>query len=236
MKRWVTGLLSLFVLGCASKAGMEGAYRGPERIGKERYEVVRPNVDLQKNVRVVLLTFSDARPSRPDLDWTRQANIYSDAVGQPVEVRPELEKAIEKGLSSHAKITLIPASSFLKNRQADVVISGKILKSEAHRGTDSFVGHTILEVTLRDEFGNPFWKASFRAQGVGKTGYRDTGFYDEIEPGKVGDALTESIEAAVNDLLQKPIFTQTLSRAQSGPDRDLAAENFGSRVSEADGR
>lgn len=231
MRTWVLGtLLSFLVLGCATTARIEGAYRGPESIGKEDYAIARPSVELQKAVRVVLLTFNDQRPKHPDLDWTRQANVHADTIGQPTEVRTELEKAITKGLKAHPKITLIPVAEFLKNRQADLVISGKILKSEAQRGANDFAANTVLEITLRDEFGNVFWSAPFRVQGFGKTKYRDTGFYDEIDPGKVGAALTESLESAVNRFLQAPIFTQALSRAQKGPDRNLVTEKFGASV------
>lgn len=223
-------VLSFILISCASTERMEGAYRGPEKFGKDQYETVSPAVDLTKKVRVVLLTFRDERPKHPGLDWTRQANIHADSIGQPVEVRPEIEKAIVSGMKKHSKITLIPSATFLKNREADIVISGKILKCEAQRGARNFGAQTVIEITVRDEFGTLFWKTPIRIQGLGKADYRDTGFFDEIDPGRVGAALTDSIEAAANDLLQKVWFTQALSRAQEGPDRELASEDFRARA------
>lgn len=220
----------LLTWGCASTTSkLEGAYRGPERFGSEAYETSAPTVDLAKKVRVVLLTFSDERKKRPEMDWTRQADVYADSVGQPLEVRPELERAILSGIRKNTRIELVPEKKFLKDREADVVISGRIIKCEAQRGANIFVAQTVLEITLRDEFGNPFWKAPLKIQGMGKTRFKDTGFYDEIDPGNVGAAMTEAIQAVANDLLQKRPFNEALARSQKGPQRDLAAEDFQAR-------
>lgn len=219
----------LIAMGCATTGKMEGAYRGPERFGKEEYDTAAPEVDLTKKVKVVLLTFRDERTKNPELDWTRQADIYSSSVGQPTEVRPEIEKAILAGLRRHPKIALVSPTTFLKSRDADVVLSGRVLKCQAERGAKTFGAETVIEITARDEFGNLFWKSPLRVQSFGKAEYRDTGFFDEIEPGRVGAAVTQSIEGVANELLQRRALWQAFTRAQAGPDRELAAEDLSAR-------
>lgn len=228
------GLIIIFMLvllcNCASQKSMDGSYRGPERFGKEEYNTAPPSVQLSKKVRVVLLTMLDERTKRPELDWTRQANIHADSVGQPPEVRPEIEKAITNGLKKHPHITLISPATFMKSREADLIISGRVIKCDAERGARVFGAQTVLEFTARDEFGNAFWKTPLRIQAIGKSPYRDTGYFDEIEPGKVGTALTESIESAANEFLQKAWLKSALTRAQAGPNRELATQDVDARA------
>lgn len=222
MTTWIFIALGFLLSSCAS---MEGAYRGPEKFGRERYDTELPRADLSRKVKVVVLTFSDQRPRRPGMDWTRQAEVTADSVGQPDEVRLEVEKAITAGLAKHPKIELMAAEEFLKTRDADVVISGKILRCEAQRQASDFVGFTVLEVSVRDQFGNAYWTGPLRVRSSKKVEYKDSGYFDEIEPGKVAAAVSDSIEAAASELLTRRSMVRVLERSQTSPQRSLASED-----------
>jgi hypothetical protein len=160
-RRTVLGTAATLLLGgCAS--GMVGRDNGPEPFGGKAYRVEPPSARLRRTLKIVLLTFKDERPKNSrNLEWTRQASNYSDTVGQATEVRPEFENAIRAGLAAHSQIRLVPREIFLQDRDADMVISGRIVRCDADRkmawSNSNFIGESVIEVTLRDRQGKQLW-------------------------------------------------------------------------------
>lgn len=220
-RRSVLSVAAVLVLsGCMT--GMVGRYNGPEPFGGKDYRVSAPNARLNRTARIVLLTFKDDRPKNShDLDWTRQASNYSDTVGQPVEVRPEFENAISGALRAHPRIRLVPRETFLQKREADIVISGRIVKCEADRkmawSTNNFIGESVIEVTLRDGQGKPLSDkpllfASKIVNPVPGGSAVKTSYLDEVRPGYVAAAVEDSIRAAVQEFVTSQALSDALVR------------------------
>jgi hypothetical protein len=153
---WLTaGLLLVLTTGCG---GMVGVYRGPEPFGGKEYVISPPRADLRREVAVVVLMLTDERPAMEhDLDWVRQSHAFGDNLGQPLEVRKEFDRAIRSGLSAHRRIRLVSPETFLQTREADLIISGRILRCEAERlmgwSTADFHGRAEMEIVLRNGAG-----------------------------------------------------------------------------------
>ena len=172
-------------------------------------------------MRIVLLTFKDERPQNSrDLDWTRQASNYENTVGQAAEVRPEFERAIRAGLQEHARIRMVPREIFLQNRDADMVISGRIVKCEADRkmawSTNNYIGESVIEVTLRDGQGKQLWSkplqfTSKSVKPIPGTGASDVKYLDEIRPGYVARAVEDSIRMVAQDFISSQAFAEALA-------------------------
>lgn len=214
----ITFLLLAAITGC----GTVGPYRGPEPFGEKAYAVYPPDVTISRPVVVVLLVFKDDRPANEhDLDWTRQANAYASKVSQPREVRTEFHKALLGGLSLHQQIQIIPPEIFLRTKEADLVISGRVLKCEADRRmgwSEVFIGATsTIEVTVRDGRGK--YLAATPLQFTAKT-ERPIGEYlladGNIRAGLVGKVVEESIEKAAQEFLASREFAEMLALASGG--------------------
>ncbi len=130
---------------------MVGAFRGPEPFGGKNYLVAPPKLRLPTPAKVVVLLLKDERPQKEhELDWVRQANPMGDTTGQPREVRKEFDRAIKSGLAAHGRITLVAPETFAETRDADLVISGRIIRCEAEKKIGwSRWNHTVGPVTSR---------------------------------------------------------------------------------------
>lgn len=209
---------AVLLTGCAT--GMVGRYNGPEPFGGKEYRVTAPDARLPRTVKIVLLTFKDDRPQNSNgLDWTRQSSNYSNSVGQAPEVRPEFDRALTNGLQGNARIRLVPRETFLRTRDADMVISGRIVKCEADRklawSTSNYIGESAIEVTLRDGQGKQLWDkpmlfSSKSVNPVPGLSATKTSYLDEIRPGYVGAAVEESIRMAVQDFMSSHAFAEAL--------------------------
>ena len=219
-RRTVLGIVGALLLGgCAT--GMVGRDNGPEPFGGKTYRVEPPGARLQRTLKIVLLTFKDERPQNShDLEWTRQASNYENTVGQAAEVRPEFENAIRAGLASHAHIRLVPRETFLQTRDADMVISGRIVRCDADRkmawSTSTYIGESVIEVTLRDRQGKQLWAkplqfASKVVNPVPGMSALKTTYLDEIRPGYVAKAVEDSIRMAAQDFISSKAFADALA-------------------------
>ena len=221
-RRTVLGTAAALLLtGCAT--GMVGRDNGPEPFGGKAYRVNPPAARLRRTVKIVLLTFKDDRPKNShSLEWTRQASNYSNTVGQPAEVRPEFENAIRSGLSAHSQIRLVSREAFLQDRDADLVISGRVVRCDADRkmawSTSNYIGESVIEVTLRDGQGKQLWSTplQFAAKVVnpvpGLSATKMT-YLDEIRPGYVAAAVEGSIRTAVQDFISSKGLAEALAAA-----------------------
>lgn len=213
---------ALLLGACAST--MLGTYRGPEPFGGKDYAVAPPAVRIESSVGVVVLVFKDDRPANEhDLDWTRQASNYSNTVGQPREVRREFDRAIKAGLREHKGIRIVSPEEFSASRDADLVVSGRILACEADRkmgwSTNNFVGRSVIEVTLRDGRGRPVWPKPLQFSATAKKDSAPVGYVDEVRPGYVAAAVEESIRLAVESFLGSDPFAQALRTMASSAAR-----------------
>lgn len=214
----LSAVAALLLSGCVT--GMVGRYNGPEPFGGKEYRVAPSSARLPRAVKVVLLTFKDERPQNSrDLEWTRQASNYENTVGQAAEVRPEFERAISAGLQAHSRIRLVSRETFLQNRDADVVISGRIVRCDADRkmawSTNNYIGESAIEVALRDGQGKLLWNKPllFASKSVkpipGLTASKTT-YLDEIRPGFVAAAVEDSIRMAAQDFISSQAFADAL--------------------------
>jgi hypothetical protein len=219
-RRTVLGTAGALLLGgCAT--GMIGRDNGPEPFGGKTYRVEPPSARLRRTLKIVLLTFKDDRPKNSrNLEWTRQASNYENTVGQATEVRPEFENAIRAGLMSHAQIRLVSRETFLQNRDADMVISGRIVRCDADRkmgwSTNNYIGESVIEVTLRDRqgkqlSGKPLQFASKVVNPIPGLSASKATYLDEIRPGYVSAAVEGSIRMAVQDFISSRAFAEALA-------------------------
>ncbi|HEX8949195.1 MAG TPA: hypothetical protein VF790_09560 [Dissulfurispiraceae bacterium] len=189
-------VIGLFVLaGCA---GMVGQYRGPEPFGGKNYNVAPPNANFTRTVRIVLLMFKDERTANEhDLDWTRQAHFARNATGQPMEVRTEFHRALTSGLTAHRRIQLIAPETFLQTKDADLIISGRILKCQAERTMGfadvHFRGVSAIEVAVRNRLGKQLWTNPLVFNGTVERPYKFANPFnaraDDINPGFISSVL-----------------------------------------------
>lgn len=204
--------------GCAT--GMLGTYRGPEPFGGKDYVIAPPAVRLDAPTRIVVLTFKDDRPANArDLDWTRQASNAANTVGQPREVRREFDRAIKAGLREHPQIRIVTPETFAASRDADLVISGRILACEADRKMgmwqSNFHGKSVVEVTLRDGRGKPVWPRPVQFSAATKKAAAQARYLDETRPGYVAATVEESIRDAVASFIASKDFAAALRGAAS---------------------
>ncbi|HYD63512.1 MAG TPA: hypothetical protein VEC35_24370 [Noviherbaspirillum sp.] len=168
----------------------------------------------------MLLIFKDERPAQEhDLEWTRQASNYANTVWQAKEVRGEFERAIRAGLAAHRNIELVSSEQFLQTRDADVVISGRILQCEADRkmgwSSSYFIAQSAIEVALRDgrrkqRQPQPLkYTASARKDAVLPAGQTTL---DNIPPGLVAAAVEESIRKTAEAFLTSREMADALTR------------------------
>jgi hypothetical protein len=223
-RRTVLGTTATLLLGgCAT--GMVGRDNGPEPFGGKAYRVEPPGARLRRTLKIVLLTFKDDRPQNSrNLEWTRQASNYEDTVGQATEVRPEFENAIRSGLLAHTQIRLVARETFLQNRDADMLISGRIIRCDADRkmawSTNNYIGESVIEVTLRDGQGKQLWSkplqfASKVVNPIPGLAASKAKYLDEIRPGYVAAAVEDSIRVAVQHFISSKAFAEALVAAEN---------------------
>jgi hypothetical protein len=218
--RWwlaMTGLI-LVLTGCG---GMVGVYRGPEPFGGKQYSVSPPRVDLAREVLVVVLMLADERPAMEhDLDWVRQSHSFGSTVGQPPEVRKEFDQAIKAGLSANRYIRLVSPETFLKTRDADLIISGRILRCEAERkmgwSTADFHGRTEIEILLRSGEGKAITASPLSFESESEIPWKPPAMdsrLDEIPPGYAASAMEKAIRQVAESFLASRELTDALHAA-----------------------
>ncbi|MBI5558761.1 MAG: hypothetical protein HY885_14100 [Deltaproteobacteria bacterium] len=203
---WLTAGLVVALAGCG---GMVGVYRGPEPFGGKEYAVSPPKVTLSREVRVVVLMLADERPAMEhDLDWVRQSHSFSDNLGQPAEVRTEFDRAIKSGLSASRRIRLVAPETFLQTRDADLIISGRILRCEAERKmgwlTADFHGRAEIEIVLRSGEGKSITESPLEFESEVEIPWKPPASdarVDEIPVGYAASAVEKAIRQVAESFL-----------------------------------
>lgn len=220
-----TGLITkrLMAFACAlallSGCGSVGRYRGAEPFGGKDYVVAPPAARLAQPAKVVLLVFKDERPANAhDLEWTRQASNYENTLGHVKEVRGEFARAIRAGLAAHRKIELVSSEEFLQTHDADLVISGRILRCDADRkmawSNSYFIAQSTIEVVLRDGRGKLLQPHPLRYSASAQKVIvfpSDNTMLDNVPVGLVAAAVEESIRQTAEAFLGSREMSEALA-------------------------
>lgn len=218
---WLTLWVLLVLTGCG---GMVGAYRGPEPFGGKEYVISPPQADLRREVRVVVLMLTDERPAMEhDLDWVRQSHAFGDNLGQPPEVRKEFDRAIRAGLTAHRRIRLVSPETFLETRQADLIISGRILRCEAERlmgwSTADFHGRAEMEIVLRNGAGKNLTASPLPFAAEVEIPWKPPASNSRLDEIPVGYAAS-ALEKAIRQTVQSFLADKELAGALAATGRD----------------
>ncbi|OGQ97373.1 MAG: hypothetical protein A2521_08360 [Deltaproteobacteria bacterium RIFOXYD12_FULL_57_12] len=207
----------LTLAGCAGNMG--GVPGGPKPFGGKEYKIAPPRVSLSREVKVVVMLLDDERPPMDhELDWVGQANPFGNTMGQPKEVGKEFDRAIKAGLVACPNIRLVAPEMFLETRDADLVISGRILRCEAEKTigprTVDIHGRARVEIVLRNGQGNAIgngplafakdvlvpWKSLFL-----------NAWPDEPPPGYTASAVEKAIQQVVESFLASKELAEVLA-------------------------